>query len=160
MLKVCKYCGLIHKRNYICTHKPNRTYKNKCADTDNFRSTKAWQQKRTEIKERDLYICQICKRNLYNTVTPAYNAKQIQVHHINKLSTAYDKRLDNDNLISLCTYHHKMADDGLISINELLDIVKLQEFTGEIKLEPPYLMTDFLTDSQHGTAPICTHKHP
>ena len=32
--------------------------------------------------------------------------------------------IDNDNLISLCRYHHKMADDGKIPKKVLFDIVK------------------------------------
>lgn len=135
MLKACQYCGLIHKRDYICPSKPHRTYSSKHKDTDSFRSTKAWQNKRTEIKERDLYICQVCKHNLYNTITRIYNAKQIQVHHIAKLSKAYDKRLDNDNLICLCAYHHKMADDGLITPSELQNLIKSTKKACFIKFE-------------------------
>jgi len=126
MLKACKYCGKIHNTKYICPNKPklkkNKTYK------DNFRSTNAWNKKRTEIKQRDNYLCQICVRNLYNTLNQ-YTYDNIEVHHVIKLEHDFNQRLDNDNLISLCSYHHHMADSNVISIKELQDIIKQQEGT-------------------------------
>lgn len=34
----------------------------------------------------------------------------MEVHHIEPLSIAFDKRIDLDNLITLCPVHHKMCD--------------------------------------------------
>ena len=36
----------------------------------------------------------------------------------------YDKRLDSDNLITLCRYHHEMAEKGNISRKELQTIIE------------------------------------
>lgn len=127
MLKACSYCGKVHAKGYACSHKPQPNYTKRITYIDRFRSTKAWQHKRDEIKQRDKYCCQICSRKLHNTVSQQYNSKDLQVHHIQKIRYAWDKRLDNDNLVSLCPYHHKMADDGLIKAKQLLDIVFQQE---------------------------------
>nr|MDP5197191.1 HNH endonuclease [Neobacillus sp. 179.-C4.2 HS] len=59
----------------------------------------------------------------YNTQTK-YNFNNIEVHHIVPLIEAWDKRLEDSNLISLCAYHHKMAESGQIPKNELIGIVR------------------------------------
>jgi predicted restriction endonuclease len=118
MLKSCKYCGRIHDSKTICSKKPiiDNTKHDKLYT---FRNSAEWQHKRTEIKERDNYLCQICIRGLHNT-TLRVNTKEIQVHHIKPLRQHWQDRLDNDNLICLCTYHHEMAESGEISSNELM----------------------------------------
>ena len=80
-------------------------------------------RKSIEVKQRDRFLCQICLRNLYNTIH-WLNYKTVEVHHIVEINEDYNKRLDNDNLITLCSYHHKMADKGEIPKAVLLDIVK------------------------------------
>jgi hypothetical protein len=45
------------------------------------------------------------------------------VHHIIPLAEDYNKRLDNDNLITLCNYHHKLAEDNQIPREELQEII-------------------------------------
>ena len=80
MLKSCKYCGKVHDSRYDCGRKPVR--RKKIRTTQNsFRSTQAWKQKSLEIRERDHYLCQVCLRNLYGTIS-RYNNRQIEVHHI------------------------------------------------------------------------------
>lgn len=125
MLKSCKYCGKVHDSRYDCGHKPVR--RKKIRTTQNsFRSTQAWKQKSLEIRERDHYLCQVCLRNLYGTIN-RYNNRQIEVHHIVPLIEDYDRRLDNDNLISLCTMHHGMAEDAGIPREVLTEIARQQE---------------------------------
>lgn len=125
MLKSCKYCGKVHDSRYDCGHKPVR--RKKIRTTQNsFRSTQAWKQKSLEIRERDHYLCQVCLRNLYGTIN-RYNNRQIEVHHIVPLIEDYDRRLDNDNLISLCTMHHGMAEDADIPREVLTEIARQQE---------------------------------
>jgi len=124
MLKSCSYCGGIHDRKYQCSSKPKR--KKKVTHVDKFRWTKAWQNKREHIKSRDKHLCQICIRELYNTVTK-YNFTNIEVHHIVPVNEDWEKRLDDDYLISLCSTHHHMAERGQISGDELIDIVREQE---------------------------------
>ena len=69
MLKTCQYCGIV-PYNHICPHKAKG--KKEVTDIDRFRWTKAWQKKREEIKKRDLYLCQICIREIYNTIIKNY----------------------------------------------------------------------------------------
>jgi 5-methylcytosine-specific restriction endonuclease McrA len=126
MLKSCSYCGGIHARTYQCPSKPKRikdpTY------IDKFRWSRRWATKRKQINERDKYLCQVCMRKLHNT-HQQYNFANIEVHHIVPIVEDYHKRLDDDNLICLCSYHHKMAESGEISRNELFEILKQQEKT-------------------------------
>ena len=61
--------------------------------------------------------------NRYNTINQ-FNYNKLEVHHIEKLTENYDKRLDNDNLITLCVYHHKLADNGEIPKEELKELIK------------------------------------
>ncbi len=44
------------------------------------------------------------------------------MHHIIPLSADYEKRLDDDNLITLCRFHHEQAERGIISKRELLKL--------------------------------------
>ena len=120
MLKTCKHCGIVDE-NHICPHRKSRQ-KSGDRQSDMFRNTIGWQRKREEIKTRDKYLCQICIRNRYNTLN-LLNFKTIQVHHITSIQEDYNRRLDNDNLISLCAYHHKMAEEGQIPRAELYEIV-------------------------------------
>ena len=111
MLKSCKHCGRIHDSKYTCPSKPKRNNYKEATEEDKFRSTYAWQKKRENIKERDKYLCQVCIRKIYNTLKK-YNYTDIQVHHIVPIKENYELRLEDDNLISLCKYHHELAEKG------------------------------------------------
>lgn len=124
MLKSCSYCGRIHDSKYNCEKKPQK-FKKKY-EKDTFRSSSAWQKKAEEIKERDNYLCQICIRNLYGTMT-RLNSMGLSVHHAIPLKINYELRLSNDNLITLCAKHHEMAESGEIPLNEILNIIRQQE---------------------------------
>lgn len=121
MLKACRYCGGIHPKGLQCPkHKPvDYTKKDEAYD---FRNSVQWQRKRDEIKERDLHLCQACLNKLSGTVRQ-YNSEKLEVHHIQKLRTNWKKRFDNDNLITLCIFHHKQADSGKISAKTLQNII-------------------------------------
>lgn len=120
MLKTCKWCGIVSE-DHICPYrKPRRTKENTKANT--FRKTNKWTQKSKEIRERDKYLCRVCINDLYNTVNQ-FNYKKLEVHHIVPIEEDYNKRLDNNNLITLCSYHHKMADSGEIPREELIDMI-------------------------------------
>lgn len=120
-LITCKYCGIV-PRGHRC---PYKTYTKKTYDTeaDKFRQTRRWANKSKEIRVRDRYLCKVCEANLYNTIQQL-NYKDLDVHHIEKINENYNKRLDNDNLITLCRYHHKMADDGKIPKEVLYSLIK------------------------------------
>ena len=124
MLKSCRYCGKIHDSKYICSKKPKR--EKQISEADKFRWTKQWQYKREEIKKRDLYLCQICIRELYNT-EKKYNTEELSVHHNIPLAEDYNKRLDNDNALTVCSYHHEMCEIGEISREEVQQIINEQE---------------------------------
>lgn len=116
----CKYCGVV-PRGHICPHKKSRV-KSLDSESVRFRNTKAWARKSVEIKQRDRYLCQCCLNNLYNTMA-MLNYKAVEVHHIVPIKEDYNRRLDNSNLITLCSFHHKMADKGEIPRNVLFDLV-------------------------------------
>jgi 5-methylcytosine-specific restriction enzyme A len=124
MLKSCSYCGGVHDRNHQCSSKPKRT--KKVTHVDRFRWTKVWQRKRKHINKRDKHLCQVCIRERHNTQLK-YNFTNIEVHHIVPIVVDWDRRLDDDNLICLCSFHHHMAEHGEISSEELIDIVNEQE---------------------------------
>lgn len=124
MLKSCQYCGRIHDSKYICEKRASR--KKQTTEADKFRWTSKWQKKRDEIKKRDLYLCQICIRELYNTVTK-YNTEDLSVHHNIPINEDYNKRLDNNNLLTVCSYHHEMCEDGEIPREEVQIIIDEQE---------------------------------
>lgn len=117
----CSRCGIV-KRGHKCPHRKSRE-KPPDRQSDQFRKTKRWTDKSIEIRQRDKYLCQICLRDRYNTLS-FLNYKSVEVHHITPICEDYNKRLDNDNLISLCAYHHRMADNGEIPREELYEIVE------------------------------------
>lgn len=124
MLKSCKYCGKIHDSKFVCSQKPGRKRYN--TEADKFRNTNKWRKKREEIKQRDLRLCQICIRELYNTVNK-YNTEELEVHHNIPINENYAKRLDNDNLLTVCHYHHEMCESGEIPRQEVQKIINEQE---------------------------------
>lgn len=129
MLRSCKYCNRIHDSKVDCGKKPKR--KKLGTQQDKFRWTKAWQNKRVDIRERDRNLCQVCKRLLYPYGAPQYNIHDLEVHHIVPLAIDYEARLNNDNLITLCQHHHEMAEQGQIPAHVLLKIAREQEYPPE-----------------------------
>lgn len=128
MLKSCSYCGGIHQRNHKCSRRPKR--KKETNEINKFRWSTVWMKKSKWIRERDKHLCQICLLERYNTQTK-YNFNNIEVHHIVPLIEDWNRRLDDTNLISLCAYHHKMADSGQIPKDELVGLVR------NIEVYPP-----------------------
>ena len=122
MKKSCKYCGFIHEVGFNCPKKPKKNSKLKNNEIDGFRSTYAWQRKREEIKQRDLYLCRVCRdKNIDGIVE--YNYEDLGVHHIVPLRVDYSLRLENSNLITLCDKHHKDADSGIIKADYLKSLI-------------------------------------
>lgn len=119
MLKGCSHCGGRHQRGQVCPKKPATT--KKITYIDKFRRGRQWRHKSIEIRERDKYLCQVCLREKYNTRLK-YNFKGIEVHHIISIKDDWRRRLDNNNLISLCRYHHEMAEKGDIPQVELFEM--------------------------------------
>jgi 5-methylcytosine-specific restriction endonuclease McrA len=117
----CSRCGIV-RRGHICPHKTYRK-RERNSKADKFRSGNLWTAKSIEIRTRDRYLCRVCEANLYNTIRQ-YNSEGLEVHHIIPLAEDYNKRLDNDNLITLCNYHHKLAEDGHIPRDILQEMVR------------------------------------
>ena len=126
MLKSCEYCGKFHDSKFDCGKKPTRK-KIRPTKSNTFRSSQAWKDKAIEIKERDHYLCQICIRGLYGAPR-RLSYDNLSVHHAKKIETDWDKRLDNDNLITLCDMHHRMCEDGTIPYETVKRIIDEQEW--------------------------------
>lgn len=132
MLITCKYCGRIHDKYYDCgrkpARKPARGRQGPVTDESRFRWTKEWKDKRDEIRARDLSLCQCCIRGLYQYGSKRpLNYDGLSVHHAKPLSEAWDLRLDDSNLITLCSYHHEMAETGQIPYAVIKGIIDEQE---------------------------------
>lgn len=119
MLKACGKCGRIHDSKFKCT--PPQKYK--CdKKVEHFRNSQAWKNKAKEIKSRDKYMCIACLNGLEGTIVK-YNSQGLSVHHIVPISSDFDRRFDNDNLITLCRYHHEQAEKGSINANVLKGLI-------------------------------------
>ena len=113
IIKTCPGCGRMmpygHRRCQECTAKQQPYVRRNDYDTKRtpqevyFRNSKQWRAKRVYILARDGYQCQECKRHGRITVAS-------EVHHIKPLWQAWDKRLDDDNLISLCHRCHGLIE--------------------------------------------------
>ena len=69
------------------------------------------------IKSLDNHECLVCK------ACGLHSPKVLDVHHIDKVMNNIKKAFDEDNLITLCIFHHKQAEQGLITIDELLELI-------------------------------------
>lgn len=70
-------------------------------------------------------MCQVCIRKLYDTYNQ-YNYNNLEVHHAISLEDDFDKRLDDDNLITLCESHHEQAECGEIPLHMITGIIREQ----------------------------------
>lgn len=123
MLKACGKCGRIHDSKFKCT--PPQKYK--CDEKiERFRNSQAWKNKTKEIKSRDKHMCIACLNGFEGTIVK-YNSQGLSVHHITSLASDFEKRFDNDNLITLCRYHHEQAEKGGIKAEVLRELIGDQE---------------------------------
>ncbi len=130
MLKTCSHCGIVSS-DHVC---PYSKRKKRYSLANDIRKTNKWHIKSKEIKERDNYLCRICLLNLYNTVYK-FNTETLETHHIIPINEDDTKAFEDSNLITLCNYHHDMADNGDIPREFLLKIVK-----ENIRILPPGFM--------------------
>lgn len=119
MLKTCTICGKTHDINKICKRKTTK----KNTSANQFRKTNKWTEKSKDIRRRDNYLCKVCFTGKYCT-SNKYTYNNLEVHHIIPIEEDYSKRLDSQNLITLCRKHHEMAEIGLISQEELKELIK------------------------------------
>ena len=114
--RYCQVCRKIHEGR---CERPRQygKYGKRNSAADKFRNSQSWRRKTAVILERDFHCCRLCAS------AGVICTHDLSVHHIVPLSVDYDKRLDDDNLITLCDEHHKAAERGEISKKELLEIV-------------------------------------
>ena len=127
MLSSCSYCGKIHDKKYVCKEK-EKTLKNRFSNRKltvalQFRRTSQWKNKSVNIRKRDNYLCLCCKANLYGTVR-RLNSEFLSVHHIVPIEEDYDKRLDDDNLITVCDTHHELCEANIITREQQKSLIK------------------------------------
>ena len=115
MKRSCSACGRIHDTKIICPNKRRKTPAEK-TEQQSFRSTASWTQKSLIIRERDLYLCRSCLEK------GKIVWDELEVHHIVPLAEDYEKRLDDDNLITLCKRCHELAEAGKIDRNSLVGL--------------------------------------
>lgn len=122
MKKACPYCNKFHEMDYICPKRPQR-WRNK-ADTAivKFRNSKQWQYKRAYIRMRDRNMCRLCAIGYGDK--PVKYVSEVSVHHIVPLAVDFSLRLNDDNLICLCEYHHELAESGKIPAELLKNLAK------------------------------------
>lgn len=122
ILKTCGYCHKIHNSNIKCGAKrkyyreKNSRY-NKSQEYQDVIKSNRWKKLSAFIKSLDNHECLICKD--CGLISP----KVLEVHHIEKVMNNFEKAFDEQNLITLCIFHHKQAEQGLISKQELLDLI-------------------------------------
>ena len=115
--RACSRCGKIHSTKYKCN--VGRTYTG--GKERNLRSSYAWTRKSKEIREKALYLCEVCKDRGILT------HKGLEVHHIIKVREDVGLYLENSNLICLCKEHHEDAEKGLLSKEYLFELVKKRD---------------------------------
>lgn len=121
MLKSCRYCGRIHPSGYACPKRPKPTgHRN--SKTADFRKTYTWQKKRNQIILRDFHLCRVCNEGSYGVFGVPGLDQELQVHHIEPLEERFDLRLDDGNLLTCCSGHHQLAEDGDIPRDYLHDL--------------------------------------
>lgn len=111
MKHYCTVCRKIHAGR--CA-RPREYRGSRNTQADRFRNTQAWKRKAAAILERDYHCCRVCARG------GIICTQGLSVHHIIPLAVDYDRRLDDDNLITLCRYHHERAERGILPARELV----------------------------------------
>lgn len=88
---------ILERRKRLFNKNPN------CATSiyNTFYRSYKWISKRSRIMQQYDYLCVNCKG------TEREGTPSETVHHIEEIRLAWDKRLDNDNLIPLCEECHK-----------------------------------------------------
>ena len=110
MKRYCTICHCIHEGR---CERPRSYAGARDSQADRFRNTQVWRRKSAAILQRDFHCCRLCAS------AGLVCSQGLSVHHIVPLSADFDKRLDDDNLVTLCRYHHEQAERGAVKAGEL-----------------------------------------
>lgn len=116
MLRACKYCGRAHDSKVDCGQRPKRVKES--TEITKLRTCRRWGETRHRVYERDHHLCRLC------LLQGTFTAESIEAHHIIPLTEAPELAYDDNNIICLCTKHHKAADAGGIDRKQLLRLAK------------------------------------
>lgn len=97
--KYCENCRPVLKQNNSERNKEYDAYK-RDKQADKFYHSKKWKNIRDYVLMREGGFCQDCLKNNRRTIAT-------DVHHIIPVKQDWSKRLDIDNLVSLCEKCHK-----------------------------------------------------
>lgn len=101
MLRVCSICLKIHDHKFKCNRKVAiRNTTQEQEKLNRFYRSYQWRKVKESKRKDILYQCEVC--NFLGGVCFCD-----EVHHIKKVATNWDERLDYENLIGLCVAHHK-----------------------------------------------------
>jgi 5-methylcytosine-specific restriction enzyme A len=116
-LRPCKEinCAVLTREGYCETHRISETEKHREYNqtkrdhvVDRFYKSTVWTRLRKVALERDNYLCQVCKRD--KRYTPAKI-----VHHLVEVKVDWERRLELDNLESVChPCHNRIHGSGRI----------------------------------------------
>lgn len=117
-LRACVYCGQVHEVDFKCKLKPKVDYAKYKKDYDKLRNKKAWARLAEAVKRDSNYLCEVCfdKGRLI--------ADGLESHHIVKIKDNPDLFLDEQNIVCLCKYCHKMADRGELDKDYLRELAQ------------------------------------
>ena len=113
--RYCPICGAVHEGK--CKRKYKSAERN--SQADKFRNTQVWKRTAKAILERDFHCCRVCLE------AGILTNRGLSVHHITPLIEYYSRRLDEDNLITLCRFCHEKAERGAISRARLFELAAI-----------------------------------
>lgn len=131
MFRLCAQCGQLHDFD---TGTCRAIRFKKQTEAVQFRNTSRWQRKRKQIRERDKNLCQVCLLDMYDTYN-IYTYDNIEVNHIVPINEDSGRALNDNNLLCLCSHHHKMADKGIIPRSIMFALAQPDRDLGKIRQE-------------------------
>ncbi len=117
MKHYCTVCHTIHEGR--CP-KPQYFKRKRNSEADRFRNTQIWKRKSAAVMERDFHCCRVCLQ------AGIICSRELSVHHIIPIAVDFGRRLDDDNLITLCRFHHEQAERRIIPAARLRSLAMEQ----------------------------------
>ena len=122
MLRACSYCGFVHDEHYVCDNK-RKALKKRQTRQRKVRSASRWTTVRNRVLHRDKAMCQCCLAEEIGTKRK-YNGDFLEVHHITPIEEDESRSYDEDNLLTVCRYHHELCESGKISRKRQYELVE------------------------------------